>query len=298
MTQYKLAELDTVFLSYDESDADINWNRLKTFNPLAKRIHGVTGFDTAHKLCAEIAQTDRLIVIDGDNWILDDWITADPNSLTIDDTGIETACFSFSSINTINGLVYGNGGVKVWNRETLRSSNTHENGKSTDFCWDVPYYQVDRPLSRTVQNTTAYQAWRSGFREAVKMTQQDGQPRQNLTHTWHSIYNKNLSRLNVWCSVGRDINNGIWAMLGARHALHELMKDDLVQQNINSYAWFVNKWEEVTAMTSGFGPEYVARQLRETLLSEFNFYIPELDSTQSMWFKRTYINPIRSGLMR
>lgn len=298
MTLYNIFDLDVVFLSYDEPNADINWNRVKKINPLAKRVHNVKGFDRAHQLCADIAETARLVIIDGDNWLLDDWTTIDKNSLVIDDTDLETACFSFSSINSINGLVYGNGGIKVWDRATLLKIDAHDNSKTTDFCWEVPYFQVNRSLSKTVQNTNEYQAWRSGYREAVKMTQQSGMPRRDLKHTWHSIHDKNLSRLNVWCSVGRDAINGIWAILGARHALYDLMNDSINPTDINNYDWFHNKWKDVATLTNGFGPEHAARKLRDSLATEFNFYIPELDSLQSIWFKRTYINPVRSGLMK
>ena len=298
MTKYRLSELDMIFLSYDEGDVDLNWERVKEFNPFAKRVHGVKGFDRAHKLCAELAETDRFIIIDGDNWLHDSWIDPSADDVYINDDGVETACFSFSSINNINGLVYGNGGVKVWNKNTLLDTNTHEAGNSTDFCWAIPYYQVNKTLSISVQNATDYQAWRSGFREAVKMTQDEGRARENLAHTWHAIYDKNLSRLNVWCSVGRDVKNGIWSILGARQAVYEMMSSDFNQQNINDYDWFKIKWENRWDETNGFGPDKHAHDLRERLLSDYNFYIPELDPKQSAWFKQTYISPPRNGLMK
>lgn len=298
MTKYRLSELDTIFLSYDEGEVEANWHRVKDFNPAAKRVHGVNGFDRAHKLCASLAETDRFIIIDGDNWLHDSWIDPQADDVYINDDGIETACFSFSSINNINGLVYGNGGVKVWNRQTLLDVKTHEASSSTDFCWDIPYYQVNKTLSISVQNAEPHQAWRSGYREAVKMTQHEGHPRENLRHTWYTIYDKNLSRLNVWCTVGRDVKNGIWAMLGARQALYDMMSCDLDQQNINNYDWFKIKWDHLWEKIDGYGPEKYTHELRELLQREYNFYVPELDPKQSAWFKQTYINPPRQGLMK
>lgn len=298
MTKYRLSELDMVFLSYDEGNLDQNWSRVKEFNPLAKRVHGVKGFDKAHKVCAEIAETDRFIIIDGDNWLHDSWINPLADDVYINDDGFEQSCFSFSSLNSINGLVYGNGGVKVWNKHTLLNTNTHETGGSTDFCWDIPYYQVNKVLSVSVQNATPQQAWRSGFREAVKMTQDEGRPRENIAYTWHSIYDKNLSRLNIWCSVGRDVKNGIWAMLGARQAVYEMMSTEFDQLNINNYDWFISKWDSLCIELNGFGPDKHAHDIRELLLSKYNFYLPELDPKQSSWFKQTYINPPRNGPMK
>lgn len=295
--RYKLSELDLVFLSYDENQ-DAHWDRVREFRPDAKRIHGVKGFDRAHKLCASIAETTRFIVVDGDNWLHDDWVTADRDSVYIDDTGFETACFSFSSYNNINGLTYGNGGVKVWDRQTLLDSNTHESSNSTDFCWDIPYYQDNRILSITVQNDFDYNAWRAGYREAVKMTLDEGTPRKNLDSTWYLIHDKNLSRLNVWLSIGRDVKNGIWAILGARQAVYEMMSNELNHSLINDYTWFDDKWNKLINSTLGFGPENIARDFNKRIFDLYNFYIPEIDSKQSAWFKKTYINPIRKGLMK
>lgn len=294
--KYKLSELDLIFLSYDEEQEE-NWERVKRFRPSAKRIHGVKGFDRAHKVCATISETDRLIIVDGDNWLNDEWVY-DQNDVTIDDTGIETACFSFTSINNINGLAYGNGGVKVWNKSVLLESNTHETGTSTDFCWDVPYFQDNRALSTTVQNKFEYTAWRSGYREAVKMTQKEGKPRESLENTWYLIHDKNLSRLNVWLSIGRDVKNGIWAILGARQALYEMMSTNFDQTVINNYDWFAEKWCLVGEQLNGFGPEILSQQYSKLLFEKYNFYIPELDSKQSSWFKKTYINPVRKGFMK
>jgi hypothetical protein len=294
--RYILSELDLVFLSYDENQ-DENWDRVKAFRTDAKRIHGVRGFDRAHKICAEIVNTDRFIIVDGDNWIHDDWLQ-NTGDISIDDTGVETACFSFSSYNNINGLTYGNGGVKVWNKLTLLNSNTHESGSSIDFCWDIPYYQDNRILSITIQNKFAYNAWRAGFREAVKMTLDDGKPRAQLGNTWQLIHDKNLSRLNVWLSVGRDVKNGIWAILGARQAIYEMMSGNFDFMLINDYTWFNNKWNELIDSTDVFGPETQSHNYNKLLQEHYNFYMPELDAKQSAWFKKTYINPVRKGLMK
>ena len=62
-----IADIDIVFISYDEPNADRNWIELKKIAPWAKRIHGVKGSDSAHKAAADISDTDRLVTVDGDN---------------------------------------------------------------------------------------------------------------------------------------------------------------------------------------------------------------------------------------
>ena len=70
----KIAEIDIIYLSYDEPNADKNYADLLTKVPWAKRVHGVEGSDAAHKACAELSETDRFITVDGDNTIRQDFI--------------------------------------------------------------------------------------------------------------------------------------------------------------------------------------------------------------------------------
>jgi len=63
----KTANLDLIFISYDEPNADINFADLENKAPWAKRIHGVKGSDNAHKAAAELSSTEWFITVDGDN---------------------------------------------------------------------------------------------------------------------------------------------------------------------------------------------------------------------------------------
>ena len=62
----KIAELDIIYLSYDEPNAEKNYADLLTKVPWAKRVHGVEGSDAAHKACAELSETDRFGVCRSD----------------------------------------------------------------------------------------------------------------------------------------------------------------------------------------------------------------------------------------
>ena len=289
MTSYALRDLDVFYISFDEPNSDANWTRVLQQCQHAKRIHGVIGFDRAHKACAIGSTTDRFVTIDGDNWLNDNALNN-----VIDDTGVEDACFSFKSRNVINGLEYGNGGVKVWNRQVLLSSNTHEQSSTTDFCWDIRYFQIDVIASTTVTNCSPYQAWRAGYREGVKMSYIDGMPIGDFKRDWHMIWKGNLSRLAMWCSVGRDVDNGIWAMLGARQGLYELVSGSIPNTMINDYQWFPKRFQDI----AGSDADAMARWYAERLGNEYDFVVPELDAQMSAWMKMVYVNPSRHGLMR
>ncbi len=290
MSRVILREIDIFFISYDEPNAETNWLHLKDItNGKAKRVHHVKGFDKVHKLCAKASTTNRLVIVDGDSWV-----NSNTLEYTLDDTDYQTACFSFKSINFINGLEYGNGGIKVWDKNTLLDSNTHESSDTTDFCWDIPYYQIDFTSGTTVQNSSPYQAWRSGYREGVKMTYLNGKPITNWNADRKKIWKGNLSKLSVWCTVGRDVENGIWAMLGARQGLCDTLGHKINNTLINDYDWFTTQWQSI----EDCNPELLACQYADTLNRIYDFYVPELDATVSKWFKHTYINPVRQGLMK
>ena len=108
----KLAELDIIYLSYDEPNAEQNYADLLTKVPWAKRVHGIHGSDAAHKACAELSTTDRFVTVDGDNTIRQEFIN---QVLDFDEhTDLEHSVISWCGRNSINGLLYGNGGLKCW----------------------------------------------------------------------------------------------------------------------------------------------------------------------------------------
>ena len=67
-----IAELDIIYLSYDEPNAEKNYADLLSKVPWAKRVHGVKGSDAAHKACAELSTTDRFVTDHVDNTIRQD----------------------------------------------------------------------------------------------------------------------------------------------------------------------------------------------------------------------------------
>ena len=107
----KIIDQDIIFLSYDEPNADQNYVDLCQKVPWAKRVHGVKGSDTAHKACADISETEHFVTVDGDNQI-------DPNFLmqeiNLNDLGLtHNHVLSWCGKVYVNGLMYGNGGLKL-----------------------------------------------------------------------------------------------------------------------------------------------------------------------------------------
>lgn len=210
----KVIEFDTVFISYDEPNAEKNYADLLTKVPWAKRVHGIKGSDAAHKVAAEQSETDWLVTVDADNIV-------DPSFFDMDlDMSNEKICvYGWCGVNSVNGLRYGNGGLKIWHKDFILNMKTHEAAETpqaqVDFCWEDGYKNHPKSFSQSIINCTPFQAWRAGFREGVKMTLKDG-VKVPSTEIKQHIWWHNIHRLKMWSTVGTHIENGNYAILGAR----------------------------------------------------------------------------------
>lgn len=303
-----ISEFDVVFISYDEPNADENWMDLQQKCPWAKRSHGVLGSDACHKAAAKLAETERFITIDADNKVRDDFF-----ELEIDLTRFDLSdVLSWSGKNVINGLVYGNGGVKLWPKKVVEQMRTHEAVESgsgaVDFCWDIHYHQLNNIYSDVYNNSTPYQAYRAGFREGVKLTLHNGQPMD-----WRQLaeknHYKNHRRLLVWMSVGADALNGLWAMYGTRLGCYMTnLQRDWNYTLVRDFEWHNNFWanevmpkfagDEEICTRSGYGwsrtkLEEEIRRLGRVLRQDLDLDIAELDEQGSRFFKASYFNPHR-----
>lgn len=290
MSKFKLRDLDIFYLSFDEINGDVNWARILSMHPDAKRVHGVLGFSEVHRVCALASTTQRFVTIDGDNWLNDGALDYE-----LDDTDYPHVCFSFSSKNTLNGLTYGNGGVKVYNRDTYAIGDTYKRLEdSTDFCFVLQFYAVKFLASTTVINCTPYQAWRTGYREGIKLSFSGGYPLEDFANNYNTIPAGNLRMLRMWTAVGRTAENGIWGILGARQGLYELVSKYYPQSIHNDYITLEQKWNEIKDLD----PEILASKYSTLLRTEFNFDIPELNAQTEEWVKTIYHSSRMSGLIK
>ena len=295
---FKCPQIDTFFITYDEPKKDEFWEKVKQALPHAKRIDGVKGFDTAYKECARQATSYRFFTIDGDNKILPQFSSLKLSWLSYWSRQV----FSWSAINSINGLSYGNGGVKCWPKNLVLKMKSHEAAEETkdltDFCNSLNYYQKTEPLSVSVINSTPHQAFRAGFREGVKMCLNRGlsfkssgndNPREWLTQL--SI--ANIERLKVWCSVGSDVPNGLWAIYGARLGALMLLRKEVDETALVSHDWINALWEKMKAYDL---LEQLPR-LEQELSRDFLLSVVLMSPADSAFFKSVYVNSPRTGTM-
>lgn len=307
-TKFKPIDYDIIYLSYDEPNAERNYADLCKKVPWAKRVHGVKGSDAAHKACANLSETNRFITIDGDNIIDENFLSQTFDLTNHEDahwnqaTELEHCVISWSAQNTINGLKYGNGGIKCWPKKKVLEMRTHENADSNnphaqvDFCWDLEYIQMNSCYSKIINNTSAQQAWRAGFREGVKMSLDRGV--KPTIEAFKKNHWKNLNRLYIWLMIGADAENGMWAIYGAREGLYKTMLTDWDYVNVRDFDWLNNYWENTVNKT--VDEENLIRNcegLADALIPVLELPIAAypLEASQSKFFKTVYQNPSRTS---
>jgi hypothetical protein len=283
--QLKLSDYDFVFLSYDEPNADQNYENVQQQIPWVKRVHGVKGSDAAHKACADVSETDRLIIIDGDNWIYDGLLK---ETITVaDDIDLTTTVFSWPGKNAINGLVYGNGGIKFWPKNAILNMKTHEASdpsdlkSQVDFCWAMNYIRIDRCFSEVRNNASPFQAWRAGFREGVKMSLVEGSKAKDIKDIWPG----NLKNLLIWMSVGLDADNGAWAILGARQGCYLTNFTDWDYTQVRDFDYLNQYWLDKVQHLSQLEILKSCKRLEMLLKEKFNIVRP-LHQDQSQFLKQ------------
>lgn len=287
MSQIDVADLDVIYLTYDEPQKEEFWVKIKNIVPWARRVDGVKGSDAAHKAAAEESDTDRFILIDGDN-------LPDPEffNLTLDlkDEEYESAVFRWRARNHINGLMYGNGGISCWTKDFVMNMRTHENSDGQDennveFCFDPRYWAMHDCYSTTYPNMSAFQAWRAGFREGVKMCLDRGR-KPTMSEFKARVHQRNLDHLTIWHNVGMDVEHGDWAIAGARQGTWVTMCADPAwdYQQVQDFGFLEELWESVKVTSADDTIEFHSIDL----LKQLDLPINTLDPEESKFFKHHY----------
>ena len=284
-----VADLDCIYLSYDEPQKEEFWLKIKNMVPWAKRVDGVKGSDAAHKAAGEASDTERFILIDGDNMPEESFF-----NIQLDFTGkdekFKQAQFRWKAVNTINGLCYGNGGMSSWTKDYVANMKTHENqnegdvSRVADFCLDSKdnlYWAMWDCYSTTYPNYTPFQAWRAGFREGVKMVLDRG-AKPNIDEFKEQLSSRNLDNLTIWHNVGCDVENGIWAIYGARVGTYMTLLTDWDSQNVQWFDNYPALWEEYKDRD----PLVSANFFGEALYDKLGLPMCILSADQSKFFKR------------
>jgi hypothetical protein len=218
------------------------------------------------------------------------------------DPNYKLAQFRWKAVNAINGLRYGNGGMSSWTKTYVANMKTHENQtdgditRIADFCLDhsdTLYCHMHDCHSTTYPNHTPFQAWRAGFREGVKMVLDKG-AKPSIDELKERVAGRNLNNLTIWHNVGADVENGEWAIYGARLGTHMTMLTDWDHTDVQWFDNFPVLWEKYKNNNPVLSAGFIGDELEARLGLPMCMYTPE----QSKFFKRHYKTDYRNhGLL-
>ena len=244
-----IGDLPFVFLSFDEPWADEVWQDLEGKCPKAIRVHGVRGLNASHQAAAKAAGTDWLVTVDADTIVHASFFDVDVPEFMLQ----PAFRLDWPSRNKINGMVSGNGCLKLWHRELLAEMKSHEDAGGDAISLDHDIADIRPGESRRITMPgchsetnparTPFHGFRAGFREATLLSHyNDVLKAKGLTPDQLAIIEAGLK---IWAAVGRHVENGLWVLFGTRLALwaREAWADwDL--RKVNDYDWFRQLWRD------------------------------------------------------
>ena len=209
--------LDIVFIDNGEPSAEYNYLQIP-HTTIANGIHrstGVNGRVAAYQAAARLSTTPWFFAVFAKLQIAEkfDW-TWQPDRLQ------EPKHYIFHALNPVNGLVYGHQAMIAYNKRLVLDNP----GVGLDFTLDSAHEVVPIESGIAYYNHTPWMAWRTAFRECVKLR--------------HSLPNvENQYRLNQWCSDGHGVN-AEWSRYGAEDAIeyYDAVGGDFAELK-KSYDW-------------------------------------------------------------
>jgi len=222
---------DVVFISYNEINADENYNALVKICPRAKRIHGITGIHQAHIEAAKLCSSDMFWVVDGDA-IVNNFFNF---NLVMSNYDIDCV-HVWRSRNPINDLEYGNGGIKLLPRQLTLGMDTDSSDMTTSI--SKKFKAMNDVSNINSFNTDEFATWRSAFRECCKLASRIIERQQE---------EETQLRLDTWCTVGSDRVFGTYAIDGAKlgREYGTINKHNITQlKKINDFEWLKEQFNE------------------------------------------------------
>jgi hypothetical protein len=211
---------DIIFISYNEPNADENFAKLKARFPYAQRVDGIKGIHQAHIAAARKAFTKMFWVVDADAIILDTFNF----DHVVSEYDLENV-HVWRSINPVNGLEYGYGGVKLLPKKLTQNMDTTRPDMTTSI--STLFKAMPEVSNITAFNTDPYNSWKSAFRECVKLASKTID-RQNDNET--------QVRLDRWCTIGADLDVLHGAQEGREYGLENKDNPEALKL-INDFEW-------------------------------------------------------------
>ena len=229
---------DIIFISYQESNADTNFAKLKARFPRAQRVHGVKGIHQAHIAAAKKSFTKMFWVVDGDAEIVDTFNF----DYVVPKEDLECV-HVWRSINPVNGLEYGYGGVKLLPKMLTQNMDVTKTDMTTSIS---QWFKIMPEISNTTAfNTDPFNTWKSAFRECCKLASRTIDRQEDV---------ETQQRLEAWCALDESVPYGFYSHLGALRGKYygENNRDNLDSLKlINDFDWLESEFNRIKERLSG-----------------------------------------------
>lgn len=214
---------DIVFISYDEPQADANYNVLCARFARAKRVHGVSGMEMALKAAAAASYSAWFYAVFAKTRLHEDW-----DFSFVPDRWQAPKQYIFNALNASNGLCYGHMGIVLYHKESVLNTRPWQEISGMDFTMSLSTESI--PLTSVYGEfaITPYQAWRTAFREVSKLCQwQLDQPSVETDY-----------RIHVWKTHATGLH-AEWVLKGANDGA-EFFAENISNNNALKKAF---RWE-------------------------------------------------------
>jgi len=157
------AQQDVIFISYDEPDADQNWEILKNKCSRAQRVHGVAGMELALEAAADASTTPWYYAVFAKTRLHDEF-----DFSFVPDYMQQPKNYIFDCHNRVNGLEYGHMGIVMYNCQGIKTLNQQGNF-GLDYTLSFAHESVPVLSCYGEFDQTPYHTWRTAFRECAKL---------------------------------------------------------------------------------------------------------------------------------
>ena len=205
----KIEPLDIVYFSNGESCAEDNYNHLleitKNLPNKVHRVDRVNGRVKSQHAAANISTTPWYFLVNAKLRVRDDFdFNWQPDRMK------SSRHYIFTCTNPVNGLEYGHQAIVVNNRKLTLNTEV----KGLDFTMDSLTEVVDINSGISTYNSSEYDAWRTAFREMIKLCCNTDQESIDRRSAWLNIDNGNFGEyskmgakdaVNYYQNVGGDM---------------------------------------------------------------------------------------------
>jgi hypothetical protein len=235
--------MEKFFLSFDDPNTELNFQRAKEKIKDLRKVVSDKSIKQSHHLCASMSFTDQFMVMDADCVLLDNFNLHDDVYSQITD---QEKVYIFRARNPVNDLEYGHGGIKIFQRRFFNEESVID--FSTSF--KDRLISVKKTLNVHHFNSSPFHAWRTAFRECVKLSSNLILKHSDQLTTHELKQQKEITdhRLTVWCEKFNEVEFVEYvkkgAIQGRDYGFNNSENFDSLM-NINNFKWLMSQYDRI-----------------------------------------------------